>query len=211
MADKDAALYLQGVWVCELGELASLSKSAIEVVKGFITRTVDKFRPPYGQRRGDFPRTTLFVGTTDQDEYLNDPAGNRRYWPVRVTQCDFDAVERDRDQLWAEAVFMHHFDAENLWLEGDAAQQVQAIHSMRRIEDENDVLIEAWDHWAKSGETPEEIRIAELFKPGMPFFGFNLNVVFSKAAARVLRARGFKTKHTNNGNVWVHGKSLSKQ
>ncbi len=202
MADKDASLYLQGIWICELGELATINKSGNDVVKGFIARTVDKFRPPYGQRRADFPRTTLFIGTTDQDQYLNDPAGNRRFWPVRVNQCDFEGVQRDRDQLWAEAVFKHHFDSEDLWLTGESASQVLGVHSGRKVEDENEDMAEAWERWVKDNEPPKEVKIMSLFLPGMPFFGFEKKQVCSRAAARILRIRGYSCKHAKTGNVW---------
>src|SRR5690606_17733220 len=82
LTDKDAAVNIEGIWLVEFGELSSIYRSDREAAKSFITRTVDKFRPPYGHRRQDFPRQTLFYGTTDKKEYLTDDAGNRRYWPV---------------------------------------------------------------------------------------------------------------------------------
>ncbi len=204
MADKDAAVYIQGIWICELGELATLSKGALAQVKAFITREDDKFRPPYGRTRVDHPRTTVFVGTTDQCEYLNDPEGNRRYWPVRVTQCDFKALSRDRNQLWAEAVFKYHFEPEPLWLTGDSARQAIAIHAERRVEDENDALLVLWDNWVKENGSPSDtLRVSELIKPGMPFFGFPQTPGYTNAAARVLRLKKYLKKHTETGNVWV--------
>lgn len=104
---KDAALQLAGVWLVELAELAALRRSEIEAVKGFISRRVDRYRPPYGRHAIDSPRQCVFVATTNEATYLRDPTGNRRYWPVRVQDVDFDALERDRDQLWAEAVELY--------------------------------------------------------------------------------------------------------
>lgn len=101
---KDAAQELHGRWLIELGELASVKRADVERIKAFITRQVDKYRPPYGRDVMSFPRSCVFAGTTNQLEYLNDQGGNRRFWPVRVTRIDTDGLASIRDQLWAEAV-----------------------------------------------------------------------------------------------------------
>jgi len=114
LANKDAALHLAGVWIVELSELAAVRRTdSIEHVKAFLTRNVDRYRPPYGRRTVDIPRQCVFVGTTNAAAYLPDPTGNRRFWPVRCTDIDLPALERDRDQLWAEAV--QQFEAGAAW------------------------------------------------------------------------------------------------
>jgi putative DNA primase/helicase len=100
---KDAALQLCGRWIVELAELAALRRAEIEGVKAFLTRPVDVFRPPYGRRTISVPRQCIFFATTNEVHYLRDPSGNRRFWPVSCQEIDLDALERDRDQLWAEA------------------------------------------------------------------------------------------------------------
>lgn len=101
---KDAALQLCGRWFVELAELAALRRSEIEGVKAFITRPTDVFRPPYGRRPVAVPRQSVFIATTNETHYLRDPTGNRRFWPVSCGAIDIDSLERDRDQLYAEAV-----------------------------------------------------------------------------------------------------------
>ena len=104
---KDSAIHLQGVWLVEMAELAALRKSEIESTKAFISRRVDRFRPPYGKRTVEIPRQCVFVGTTNEATYLKDPTGNRRFWPVQIANVDFATLEKGRDKLWAEAVELY--------------------------------------------------------------------------------------------------------
>ena len=102
---KDAMEGLHGKWLVELGELAVLQRSEREALKRFVSAPSDHYRPSYGRRAATFPRQVIFVGTTNKEEFLQDETGSRRWWPVKVTgPCDTQALHRDRDQLWAEAV-----------------------------------------------------------------------------------------------------------
>jgi predicted P-loop ATPase len=91
------------VLIYEVAELEGLSKSEVTKVKLFASKTVDGARPAYGRSRVDRPRRCIFVATTNEDTYLRDTTGNRRFWPVRVGVIDLDGVTKDQDQLWAEA------------------------------------------------------------------------------------------------------------
>jgi predicted P-loop ATPase len=110
---KDAALQLCGRWIIEIAELKAIRTSQIEATKTFLTQCVDTFRPPYGRRTGQFPRQCVFIGTTNESEYLRDRTGNRRYWPVSCRRIDLVGLEQVRDQLWAEAV--HRFKQGTVW------------------------------------------------------------------------------------------------
>jgi len=110
---KDARLQLVGRWIIEIAELKAIRSSEIEAQKSFITQTHDTFRPPYGRRTAQFPRQSVFIATTNESEYLRDRTGNRRWWPVKCGRIDVAALERFRDQLWAEAVAL--FKAGEAW------------------------------------------------------------------------------------------------
>jgi hypothetical protein len=94
----------EGVMVYEIPELSGLRKGEVEKVKAFASRQVDKARPAYGRKVENRPRTCVFFGTTNDNEYLQDQTGNRRFWPVAIVRVDIEAFRRDRDQLFAEAV-----------------------------------------------------------------------------------------------------------
>ncbi len=204
--DKDAALNLQGAWICELGELAALNRSSNDVAKSFISRSWDQVRPPYGRARQTYKRSTVFIGTTDKNDYLTDSAGNRRYWPVHVKQCNFETLIRDRDQLWAEAMFNYSFDAEPLYLTGAASEQAKAIQESRRIEDEGDSMAERLSDWIKDQIKEQrefrKIRMADLFNSG-PFIIFPRSIGNTMRAGEILRRAGYRKKHTESGSLWV--------
>ena len=107
---------LQGKWVIELGELGAFSKARIQHIKDFISTRVDTYRPAYGRssKATDFPRTCVFLGSTNEQQFLNDPTGDRRSWVVEVGKYDKVALEIDRDQLWAEAVHLFN-DGVQYW------------------------------------------------------------------------------------------------
>ncbi|MAZ18811.1 MAG: hypothetical protein CL535_21105 [Ahrensia sp.] len=100
---KDAAMLLQGVWIFELGELTAMTRSEAEALKAFVSRTEDRFREPYARFPKSAKRRSIFIGTTNSSGYLQDLTGNRRFWPVQTAEINLEQLERDRDQLWAEA------------------------------------------------------------------------------------------------------------
>lgn len=107
---KDSLMNIQGVWVYEWSELESLTKQEVGSVKRFISSPNDRFRATFDRRPAKYPRQVLFVGTTNEAHYLTDTTGNRRFWPVRLTQPpDLDWLRQNLEQMLAEAV--HRVDA----------------------------------------------------------------------------------------------------
>ncbi len=209
MHDKDSALNLVGTWICELGELAAVYRSGNEAMKTFITRRTDRVRPPYGQRWMEYRRSTIFLGSTDKREYLTDAAGNRRFWPVRARQCDFDGLKKVRDQLWAEAVWLYYFTDQKraLYLQGKALHQAKEEQDLRRIEDEGDSMREVLRDWL-AGQAEEKIdttrlSITELFR-SFPFSGVaSPSRGNMMRAGDILREFGYEKKKAAKGNFWI--------
>ncbi|WP_417599811.1 VapE domain-containing protein [Pararhodobacter oceanensis] len=134
MRGKDASTALRGKWIIELPELSAMRRSDTELVKAFLSRAEERYRPPYGRTEVIEPRRCVFAGTTNRTDYLTDETGGRRFWPVAVGQVKLDDLQRDRDQLWAEAVFA--FEAgETWWLEREDEVAAAEIVMARATED----------------------------------------------------------------------------
>ncbi|MEG1813646.1 MAG: virulence-associated E family protein [Clostridia bacterium] len=136
MKDKTAPEKLQGFWILELGELAGIKKMDVETVKAFITRQDDKFRHSYGYSVEDHPRQCIIVGSTNNnDGFLRDITGNRRFWPVT---CTSSSPKRPWEvvavvpQLWAEA-YQRYKSGETLFLSPEL-EQLAAIEQTAALE-----------------------------------------------------------------------------
>lgn len=103
--NKDTVMKIQGSIIVELAELSGFSKKDDEEIKSWITVQQDIARLPYARTVSVFKRQFVLGATTNRYDYLKDPTGNRRYWPAEVgAKLDIKALERDKEQLWAEAV-----------------------------------------------------------------------------------------------------------
>ncbi len=94
---------LEGIWIYELGEVEGFNRAEVNKIKAFASRQEDRSRMAYGRFVESRPRQAIFIGTTNENTYLRDQTGNRRFWPIRTGTIDLDGLRRDRDQLWAEA------------------------------------------------------------------------------------------------------------
>jgi predicted P-loop ATPase len=162
LGNKDAAIQLSGKWIIELAELASVRRAEVEAVKSYISRTQDVYRPPYGRRAVTVPRQCVFIGTTNEREYLRDRTGNRRYWPVHCVEIDLGALERDRNQLWAEAVAWYR-QGRPWHLTGDTAALACAAQDERVMQTELEAAVHEYlERIAAQGVA--EITTREVFK-----------------------------------------------
>lgn len=173
MGGKEAYEQLQGAWIIEVGELAVMKKAEIENVKHFLTKTEDTYRAAYARRTSTHKRQCAFFGTTNEEEFLHDATGARRFWAVRVHGSDKDLTDDIVDQIWAEMV--ERYKAGEKWyLDAkmeEVAKQVQETHTESNAKQGliekflNTLLPENWDnmdldkrllYWANAFEIQEK-------------------------------------------------------
>lgn len=145
IGDKDAYGQIHAAWITEWGEIDKITTQRhAGDVKAFVSRRSDLFRPPYGRTTANFPRSCVLVGSTNENEFLTDPTGSRRFWVVRITKViDADAVAAVRDQLWAEAVAAYKA-GELHYLLPDEELAREAAAEEFRVRDAWEEVVETW-------------------------------------------------------------------
>jgi hypothetical protein len=211
LADKDAGLSLQGRWSVEMGELSNFRRTELETIKAFLTRTVDKFRPPHGKKLIDSARRCVFFGTTNRQTYLIDDTGNRRFKPVKVGSLDFEVLRAERELLFAEALHLYRtkYNTDLAYeLTGQAKVFEAIIHQQKLVEDEADVMYLAMQDFLQkvdSGDAQfdrEKFRILELFQGVAPLAKWpqtQRNIMF---AGKMLKKFGGEKRHIKGYVYW---------
>lgn len=131
LGSKDAAMQTTGVWLIEWSELDSMSRSDAARTKAFISRTTDRFRPPYGHRVIESQRSCVFWTTTNSESYLKDETGGRRFWPIKARKIGLGGLNLVRDQLFAEAR-EQYFAGTPWWIDNSDLYQVATDEQAKR-------------------------------------------------------------------------------
>jgi predicted P-loop ATPase len=193
LGSKDAAMQTRGVWIIELSELDNLGHAEVARIKAFMSRTTDRFRPPYGMRLVESPRQCVFAGTVNHGTYLRDETGGRRFWPITCGRIDTDALARDRDQLWAEA--KARFDSGSVWWL-ETAELVQLASDQQGDRYEGDPWEEVIAPWLESRPS---VSISELLEKCLTKPRSQWTQMDKNRAARCLRALGWERYRERQG------------
>jgi len=146
---KEAEELIQGKWIVEIAELQAFNRADINRIKQFLSKVDDQYREAYGRNVKRQIRRCVFFGTTNDHEYLHDPTGNRRFWPVearpeRATKNVFrDLTDEEVDQIWAEAVMRWRL-GESLYLSPEMEEEAERRRQEHMLRDPLEGAIEAF-------------------------------------------------------------------
>ena len=198
--NKDSFASLQRTWITEWGELESLRRARdAEAVKGFLSSSVDRYRPPYGRFDATVERTSVIVGSTNRREFLTDETGNRRWWPIVVGRIDIDRLAEWRDQLWAEAM-ADLAAGEQWWLTTDEETDIAPRQDGHSVEDAWTADVLAWVGGRLKPSTTAEVIAGALEKKLAEWTrGDEMRV------AAILTRAGYRKRKTSDGSrrEWV--------
>ena len=205
-SDRDAALLLSRVWVLEWGELESLQRAKHqEAIKEFITRRVDVIRLPYDRRIVRIPRHSVIVGTTNDDDFLADPTGARRYWVIPVgSEIYLEPIRHVRDQLWAEAVARYR--AGEIWhLTREEEAELAEVHALFTRRDPWEEPVLDWLERQTGPRSTAEIMEGALDKPRSQW-----TTADARRLAGILKKAGYEQVKVHPGKrVWLKAASCS--
>lgn len=194
--EESLARKLRGALVAEIPEMKGMSPTRQDVVKAMVTRTHESWRPLFKEFNQVYPRRCLFFGAENNQEFLHDVTGNRRWLPMNVIKrIDTDLIARDRDQLWAEGAAM--FKAGGVAF-AEVEELARACHEAYRVEDAWEDLVADW----LDKQTPEKaarITSRELLENVVRLDRAHITQESSKRMGRVLRALGYQSQKGTKG------------
>ena len=145
---KEAHILMKGVWLVELGELSSMSKTEENRLKSFITMANDEYVPKYANDPTKQARRTILVGTLNPEgdkTFLRGQTGNTRYYPLPVTTINLETVEAIREQLFAEALAYYLDHLTDWWkLSPEADKEARAMREEYRVRSVYEEALGAW-------------------------------------------------------------------
>ena len=139
---KEGIESIRGVWIGEVSELMAMTRvKEAEAVKAYITSQEDSYRPPYGKHVQTIPRRCVFIGTTNNPQFLTDKTGNRRFYPVKCGSFAYKLYENEKDikdyirQAWAEAVHLYKEGKLQQFARKEVMDQIKEAQEMAMEDD----------------------------------------------------------------------------
>jgi predicted P-loop ATPase len=185
-AGKDAQQHLRGKWLIEVSEMHAMGRADTALLKAFITRTTEQYRPSYGRLEVHEPRQCVFIGTTNRDVYLRDETGGRRFWPVKCGHIDIGKLAADRDQIFAEAVSL--YKAGEQWWPGKNFEQ-EHIQPQQKARFEADVWEEDIARWVA---TRADVTVSEVAKNALHITTERIGTAEQRRIAATLESLGWE-------------------
>lgn len=206
IGSTDGNQIIRGMWGVELAELDGFNRAEASRSKAFFTRTVDRYRSPYGRKPINVLRQCVFAGSVNHATYLKDDSGNRRYWPVSTGHIAIDELVADRDQLWAEAV-AEFLNGSVWWVRASEAAIFEEQQDQRYIGDAWEDLIRDWlDGKTESGQTQFEVRTSQLLGAALGIERGKFTIAEQQRVGRIMARIGWPRKKigSRGSREWVY-------
>lgn len=197
VGSKDCLLELQGKFLVELADLASLKGRDADEVKAFITRKIDRYRPPYGRSVIERPRRCVILGTTNLYEYLADATGARRFLPLKCGKINLEWFEAHREQLLAEAWHRVTVYGEDWWRIDDRDAERE-----RDARFQEDVWHDRICGWLDA-RNKQQVTIAELLLEALDVDHGHQSRREQMRVADVLRRMGWTKRRHGESRSWT--------
>ena len=132
-----AAEKLRGMWIVEMAELLATKRAKdVEAIKSFLTSTVDNFRPPFERRTEQRKRMCVFAGTTNNETFLTDRTGNRRFLPIRVDKSKIQVIMLDQPKEAHEDITLAWGEAMQLFKDAEEKPKLYLPEHLQKIAEE---------------------------------------------------------------------------
>lgn len=196
MREKDNVLAMHKSLVVEMAELRALRTSQEDSIKAFLTKVTDRLRAPYARDAEEMVRRMVFIGTTNDNDFLRDRT-NRRYWPVVCTDIS-TLTATDAMGLWREAA-LRYAAGEQWWLNADE-QVLQVLATQaHRADNSTEMNLKAWL------KILEKNRFSFLDALNAAYPGVSDLHKYDTLVANALRTLGCKRVKTRTKNYWLRG------
>lgn len=202
LKDDDLGRLMRGKLVCELSELRGLAGKDSESIKSWISRKFDGWTPKYKEHAITAHRRCIFIGTTNEDNFLADATGERRWLPLYIKQAYIKLIAADRDQLWAEAAWV--FDREGIAYQ-EAEHLAPLEHVKFKVADPLEDKLSMWLVTPGLGEyrpaDREWLTLEEVFEQGLNKKFADASLGEHKRIGRVLRALGYREARMDHDDI----------
>lgn len=198
-ASREASQHLRGKWLIEVAEMHAMSRAEATQLKSFITRTSERYRPYWGRSEVNEPRQCVFAGTTNQDTYLKDATGGRRFWPIKTgvdAKIDIERLTADRDQLFAEAVQALE-EGDQWWPDSAFEREMIAPEQSERYTGD------IWEEKiAEFVQARERITMSEVARDCLLIMPAQQTGAHEMRIAAILKELGWRSKRTMKQRFW---------